>query len=75
MTGLQKNLFLKLKTVIKRNYELVDPDLDSIIWSIKKEIRWEHYEDSLTLFDKNKRIIATCRTKFQLLQETIRFAI
>jgi len=55
--GITKESFFEIEEVIKRNYELVDPELDSIIWSIKKEIRLEHYEDSLKLFDKNKLLL------------------
>ena len=34
--GITKETLFEIEDIIKRNYELVDPDLNSIIWSIKK---------------------------------------
>ena len=69
--GITKESFFEIEEVIKRNYELVDPDLDSIIWSIKKEIRWEHYEDSLKLFDKNKRLLHHVELNFNFYRKQL----
>ncbi len=69
--GITKESFFEIEEVIKRNYELVDPDLDSIIWSIKKEIRWGHYEDSLTLFDKNKELLRHVELNFNYYRKQI----
>jgi len=69
--GITKESFFEIEDVIKRNYELVDPDLDSIIWSIKKEIRWEHYEDSLKLFDKNKRLLHHVELNFNFYRKQL----
>lgn len=69
--GITKESFFEIEDIIKRNYELVDPDLDSIIWSIKKEVRWGHYEDSLTLFDKNKELLRHVELNFNYYRKQI----
>jgi hypothetical protein len=69
--GITKESFFEIEEVIKRNYELVDPELDSIIWSIKKEIRWDHYEDSLKLFDKNKLLISHVELYFNFYRKQL----
>lgn len=69
--GITKETFFEIEEVIKRNYELVDPDLDSIIWSIKKEIRREHYEDSLKLFDKNKLLLRHVEIYFNFYRKQL----
>lgn len=53
--GITKESLFVIDDIVKRNYELVNPELNAIIWSLKKEIRWEHYEESSKLFDKNKK--------------------
>ena len=69
--GITKEIFSEIEDVIKRNYELVDPDLDSIIWSIKKDIRWEHYEESLKLFDKNKLLFRHVELNFNFYRKQL----
>ncbi|HJF33957.1 MAG TPA: hypothetical protein K8V56_19505 [Sporosarcina psychrophila] len=69
--GITKEAFFEIEEVIKGNYELVDPDLDSIIWSIKKDIRWEHYEESLKLFDKNKRLLRHVELNFNFYRKQL----
>jgi hypothetical protein len=69
--GITKEAFSEIEEIIKGNYGLVDPDLDSIIWSIKKEIRWVHYEDSLKLFDKNKRLLHHVEFNFNFYRKQL----
>ncbi len=69
--GITKEIFFEIEDVINRNYELVDPDLDSIIWSIKKDIRWEHYEESLKLFDKNQLLLRHVELNFNFYRKQL----
>ncbi|MEK5070345.1 hypothetical protein [Sporosarcina sp. FSL K6-1508] len=69
--GITKEAFFEIEEVIKGNYELVDPDLDSIIWAIKKDIRWEHYEESLKLFDKNKLLLHHVELNFNFYRKQL----
>lgn len=62
--GITKETLFEIEDIIKKNYELVDPDLDSIAWSILEEIRKDHYEDNVKLFDKNKKLLTHVEHNF-----------
>lgn len=69
--GITKEMLFEIEDIIKGNYELVDPHLNSIMYSLKKEVRWEHYEESLKLFDKNKRLLTHVEHNFNFYRKRI----
>jgi uncharacterized protein YfkK (UPF0435 family) len=69
--GITKESLYEIDDIVKKNYELVDPELDAIIWSIKKEIRRDHYEDSLKLFDKNKKLFNHVELHFNFYRKQL----
>ena len=69
--GITKESLFEIDDIVKRNYELVDPELDAIIWSLKKEIRWEHYEESSKLFDKNKKLLQHVEQHFNFYRKQL----
>ena len=69
--GITKEMLFEIEDIIKGNYELVDPHLNSIMYSLKKEVRWEHYEESLKLFDKNKRLLTHVQHNFNFYRKRI----
>ncbi|MBE1554720.1 hypothetical protein [Sporosarcina limicola] len=69
--GITKETLFEIEDIIKRNYELVDPDLDSIIWLLKKEVRVEHYEESSKLFDKNKKLLCHVEHNFNFYRKRL----
>lgn len=69
--GITKETLFEIEEIMKRNYELVDPALDSIIWSLRKEIRLEHYEETSKLFDKNKRLLIHVEHNFNFYRKRL----
>lgn len=69
--GITKETLFEIEDIIKRNYELVDPDLDLIIWMLKKEIRWEHYEESSKLFDENMKLLRHVEHNFNFYRKQL----
>lgn len=69
--GITKEMLFEIEDIIKGNYELVDPHLNSIMYSLKKEVRWEHYEESLKLFDKNKKLLIHVEHNFNFYRKRI----
>ncbi|CAM3050282.1 hypothetical protein FITA111629_00550 [Filibacter tadaridae] len=69
--GITKETLFEIEGIMKKNYELVDPDLDSIIWALRKEIRWEHYEESSKLFDKEKRLLSHVEHNFNFYRKQL----
>ena len=69
--GITKEMLFEIEDIIKGNYELVDPHLNSIMYSLKKEVRWEHYEESLKLFDKNKKLLTHVEHNFNFYRKRI----
>ncbi len=69
--GITKETFFEIEDILEKNYELVDPDLDSIIWSLKKEIRREHYEESSKLFDKNGTLLRHVEHNFNFYRKRL----
>ncbi|WP_203248846.1 hypothetical protein [Sporosarcina beigongshangi] len=69
--GITKEMLFEIEAIMKRNYELVDPHLHSIIWSLKTEVRREHYEESLRLFDKNKTLLTHVEHHFNFYRKRI----
>ncbi len=52
--GITPETLNEIDVILLKEYELVDPKLDEIIWSIKEKIRWNHYEDRIGLYDERK---------------------
>ncbi|WP_318614454.1 hypothetical protein [Sporosarcina sp. YIM B06819] len=69
--GITKEMLFEIEDIMKVNYELVDPHLNAIIYSLKKEVRWEHYEESLKLFDKNKKLLTHVEHHFNFYRKRI----
>lgn len=69
--GITKEIFFEIEGIMKKNYELVDPDLDAITWALRKEIRLEHYEESSKLFDKNKKLLAHVEHNFNFYRKQL----
>jgi len=69
--GITKEMLFEIEEIIKSNYELVDPHLNAIIYALKKEVRWEHYEESLKLFDKNKKLLTHVEHNFNFYRKRI----
>lgn len=69
--GITKEMLFEIEDIMKGNYELVDPHLNSIMYSLKKEVRWEHYEESLKLFDKNKILLTHVEHNFNFYRKRI----
>jgi hypothetical protein len=69
--GITKEVFSEIEEIIKRNYELVDPDLDSIFWSTKKGIRRVYYEYSKKLFDENKQLLRHIELDFNFYSKQL----
>ena len=69
--GITKETLFEIEEIMKRNYELVDPALDSITWSLRKEIRLEHYEETSKLFDKNKRLLIHVEHNFNFYRKRL----
>jgi len=69
--GITKEMLFEIEDIMKGNYELVDPHLNAIVYSLKKEVRWEHYEESLKLFDKNKKLLTHVEHNFNFYRKRI----
>ncbi|MEK5038596.1 hypothetical protein [Sporosarcina sp. FSL K6-3457] len=69
--GITKEMLFEIEDIMKNNYELIDPHLNSIMYSLKKEVRWEHYEESLKLFDKNKKLLTHVEHNFNFYRKRI----
>lgn len=69
--GITKEMLFEIEDIMKGNYELVDPHLNAIVYSLKKEIRWEHYEESMRLFDKNKKLLTHVEHHFNFYRKRI----
>ncbi|MHA6260914.1 hypothetical protein ACXYMX_13595 [Sporosarcina sp. CAU 1771] len=69
--GITKEIFFEIEGIVKRNYELVDPDLEEITWSLRKEIRLEHYEESSKLFDQDKKLLTHAEQHFNFYRKQL----
>ena len=69
--GITKEMLFEIEDIMKGNYELVDPHLNAIVSLLKKEIRWEHYEESLKLFDKNKKLLTHVEHHFNFYRKRL----
>ncbi|MFJ7935897.1 hypothetical protein [Sporosarcina sp. NPDC096371] len=69
--GITKEMLFEIEDITNKNYELVDPHLNTIIWSLKKEVRREHYEESLKLFDKNMQLLTHVEHNFNFYRKRI----
>lgn len=69
--GITKETLFEIEEIMKGNYELVDPHLNAILFSLIKEVRREHYEESLRLFDTNKNLLMHVEQNFNFYRRRI----
>ena len=69
--GIRPETLEEIDVILTRNYELVDPKLDSIIWQLRESIRWNHYEDGIRLVDENKRLLKHVEYNFNFYRKQL----
>ena len=62
--GIRPETLLEIEKIMSEHYVLVDPDLSELIWFTQEDVRWDHYEDGIRLFDEDKLLLKYVERNF-----------
>lgn len=55
--GISVNTFSSIEEIVEDNYQLVSPELDSIIWSLKEDIIHRSHDSYETIIDDDRILV------------------
>lgn len=69
--GVRPETLSEIEKIMSEHYVLVDPDLSALIWLIQEDVRWDHYEDGIRLFDENKVLLKYVERNFNYYRKQL----
>lgn len=67
--GIDDSQILAINEIIQNNYELVDAELDSLLWQLKEVIY--HSNGEYSYFDDNRKLLDHVLINYNLLRESL----